>query len=845
MQHTALTLQVADPDKVLCDRYIVLDRLGGGGYGTVYRAKDTQLDEFIALKVLPAELITDNTAVERMREEVRIAKKLRHDNIAAVYDFQIDRAKNRCFITMELVDGKNLFTLLREKGKFDLQEVLPIVEQVASALDYAHRKGVIHRDIKPQNIMLTKDGTVKVTDFGIAKRLRDEMSRVPQTQPLGTPAYMAPEHLLGEKIGREADIYSLAATVYELLSGHTPYQGSQEQIIAQVVKGKKVEPIKGVPDYVNAALLKELSHNPADRPHSAAQLYNMLLPPAAAAKMKVVGSRRLSSSQRSRKSTAQKKPSTKKQSGTPSPVKKGKEQDKVLTLLARLKNNDWHVRCDAAVALGEIGDERAVEPLIEALKDKIASVRRAAAQALGEIGDKHAVRPLIQMLKDRSVLARRASVEALGKIGDKRVVEPLIKVLRDENHSVCKAAAEALRRITGKDFGTDYGRWRRWWRRQVAQEKEALGGTGKAQKEDRVSSLIKQLNDRDWRVRCRAVEMLGKIGDRRAVESLIMVLRLGQGEYIREVAAQVLGRIGDRRAVEPLIKALKDRSRHIRRRAAQALGKIGDKSAVAPLIEALADGDSEVRKSAAEALSRITGEDFDTVYERSLLWRCSQVEEKGTPYPIHIHEAQKENRVSFLMKQLGNPEVRSSAYRELIKIGEPAVEPLIRALGDRKWVVRAYAAEALGKIGDERAVEPLIAALRDNDATVRSIAAKALERITGQNFGSNYVKWRRWWRRQGARKIKIPHHSCQSQKEDRVSKELRSKSWLVRWRAVKALGKLGDECAVELLMEALKDRNEYVRSYAVEALRKITGEDFGTDYGRWRRWWRRQKSQIH
>jgi len=288
LQHTALTLQVADPNKVLCERYIVLERLGRGASGTVYRAKDTQLDEFIALKVLPPELITDNTAVERMREEVRIAKKLRHDNIAAVYDFQIDRAKGWCFITMELVDGSDLITLLREKGELGLEEVLGIVEQVASALDYAHKKGVIHRDIKPHNIMLAKDGAVKVTDFGIAKRLRDEMSRISQTQPLGTPAYMAPEHLLGERIGREIDIYSLAATVYELLSGHPPYSGDYHQIIAQVVKGKKVKPIKGVPGYVNEALLKGLSHNPADRPHSATQPSSTTcsLPPQQAAEGK-------------------------------------------------------------------------------------------------------------------------------------------------------------------------------------------------------------------------------------------------------------------------------------------------------------------------------------------------------------------------------------------------------------------------------------------------------------------------------------------------------------------------------------------------------------------------------
>jgi len=313
LQHTALTLQVADPNKVLCERYIVLERLGRGASGTVYRAKDTQLDEFIALKVLPPELITDNTAVERMREEVRIAKKLRHDNIAAVYDFQIDRAKGWCFITMELVDGSDLITLLREKGELGLEEVLGIVEQVASALDYAHKKGVIHRDIKPHNIMLAKDGAVKVTDFGIAKRLRDEMSRISQTQPLGTPAYMAPEHLLGERIGREIDIYSLAATVYELLSGHPPYSGDYHQIIAQVVKGKKVKPIKGVPGYVNEALLKGLSTTPPTVPTPQPSSTTCSLPPQQPLKTKLLRDRNFYRHNRREKALLRGKPQQKRE----------------------------------------------------------------------------------------------------------------------------------------------------------------------------------------------------------------------------------------------------------------------------------------------------------------------------------------------------------------------------------------------------------------------------------------------------------------------------------------------------------------------------------------------------
>ncbi|MCX7702530.1 MAG: tetratricopeptide repeat protein [Planctomycetota bacterium] len=272
-----ITLRVAEPERTFLERYVILSVVGRGATGTVYRAKDLQLDEFIAMKMLPQEFATDHTAVERMREETRIARTLRHENIAAIYDFQIDNKRNACFITMEFVDGMDLSNLLKEKGRFSLEEVLPIVEQISSAVDYAHSKKVVHRDIKPKNIMLTRDGLVKVTDFSIAKRIREEMARVSQTSIEGTPAYMAPEHLLGEKkIDHRIDIYSLGATVYELLSGEPPYQGSSEQVVAQVIKNKKVKAIKGLPDFVNKALMRALSHTPAERFSSASNFYTAL-----------------------------------------------------------------------------------------------------------------------------------------------------------------------------------------------------------------------------------------------------------------------------------------------------------------------------------------------------------------------------------------------------------------------------------------------------------------------------------------------------------------------------------------------------------------------------------------
>ncbi|MCX7704306.1 MAG: protein kinase, partial [Planctomycetota bacterium] len=278
-KHKEITFESADPERIFLERYIAVGELGHGAMGVVYLAKDMRLDEFIAMKMMPSEFVSDKDAIERMREETRLARSLRHENITAIYDFQIDRKKNACFITMEFVDGKDLGTMVRKEGKrFSAEEVLSILRQVAAALDYAHSKKIIHRDIKPKNIMVSKDGIVKVMDFGIAKRVQDSVSKVSQTFVMGTPGYMAPEHLLGEKIDHRIDVYSLGATVYEMLSGRPPYEGSYEQVLAQlVVKRKEVEKIEGLPESVNEVILKALAYKPEGRFSTAGEFYNAMM----------------------------------------------------------------------------------------------------------------------------------------------------------------------------------------------------------------------------------------------------------------------------------------------------------------------------------------------------------------------------------------------------------------------------------------------------------------------------------------------------------------------------------------------------------------------------------------
>ncbi len=275
-----ITMAENDPQRVLHKRYIVLSLLGRGGMGAVYVAKDTQLGKIVAVKVLPAEIACDLRAIDWMKEEVRIAQDMRHENIAAIYNFEADKEKQSCFIVMEFINGVDLHALLArsEDERLPLQAVAHVLSECSKAFSYAHSKRVIHRDIKPKNIMLTREGVVKVTDFGIARRLQETMSKISQTMIAGTPAYMAPEHIMGRKIDARADIYSLGATVYELLSGNPPFHKGQIdiQILQKEVPPLELELFGGnaeLADKVNAVLFKCLAKEPAERYTTATEFY--------------------------------------------------------------------------------------------------------------------------------------------------------------------------------------------------------------------------------------------------------------------------------------------------------------------------------------------------------------------------------------------------------------------------------------------------------------------------------------------------------------------------------------------------------------------------------------------
>ncbi|HSB63420.1 MAG TPA: serine/threonine-protein kinase [Thermoanaerobaculia bacterium] len=209
--------------------YEILEELGAGGMGKVYRARDLTLDRLVALKTLARQLSADTDYVQRFLKEARAAARLNHPNIVQIYDFGC--VDSVYYLAMEFVDGHSLGTYLK-RGHFSESESIQIIRHACRALSVAHADGIVHRDIKPDNLMLTSRGDVKLVDLGIAKRLDEDQSLTQTGQAIGTPHYISPEQIRGQRdIDPRADIYSLGATLYHLLTGHTPYPGSSGPIV--------------------------------------------------------------------------------------------------------------------------------------------------------------------------------------------------------------------------------------------------------------------------------------------------------------------------------------------------------------------------------------------------------------------------------------------------------------------------------------------------------------------------------------------------------------------------------------------------------------------------------------
>ena len=265
--------------RLLGGRYELDGIVGRGGMAEVFRARDIRLDRIVAVKTLREDLARDATFQARFRREAQSAASLNHPSIVAVYDTGEDMSEpaHVPYIVMEYVDGRTLRELLRDDRRLLPERALEITDGVLRALDYSHRHGIVHRDIKPGNVMLTRTGEVKVMDFGIARAVSDAQATMTQTaQVIGTAQYLSPEQARGERVDARSDLYSTGCLLYELLTGRPPFLGDSPVAIAyQHVRENPVPPSQldpDIPAWADSIVLRAMAKDPADRYQSAADM---------------------------------------------------------------------------------------------------------------------------------------------------------------------------------------------------------------------------------------------------------------------------------------------------------------------------------------------------------------------------------------------------------------------------------------------------------------------------------------------------------------------------------------------------------------------------------------------
>ena len=259
------------PGMIISDRYEIIDKVGSGGMADVYKARDQRLNRFVAIKVLKPEYSSDKSFVNKFRAEAQSAAGLSHPNIVNVYDVGDDSGLH--YIVMELVEGITLKRFIERKGKLDIKEAVGIGIQIAQGMEAAHDNHIIHRDIKPQNIIISRDGKVKVTDFGIAKATN---SNTITSNAMGSVHYLSPEQARGGYSDEKSDIYSLGVTLYEMLSGKVPFAGDNTVSVALLHIQGEAMPLREldseIPVSVDKIVQKCMQKRPERRYHSASEL---------------------------------------------------------------------------------------------------------------------------------------------------------------------------------------------------------------------------------------------------------------------------------------------------------------------------------------------------------------------------------------------------------------------------------------------------------------------------------------------------------------------------------------------------------------------------------------------
>lgn len=264
---------------LLNNRYRIIEPLGSGGMALVYKAIDEMLERVVAVKILREDYSLDKDFRERFKQEAKAAANLSHPNIVTVYDFGLD--EDQVFIVIEYIDGTDLKSLIREKGHFNTEDTVGLMAQACAGVGYAHRAGLVHCDIKPHNMLVSKDFRLKVTDFGIARALAtihpDEKSEI----VWGSPHYFSPEQAAGGAPSPASDVYSLGIILYEMLTGKLPFEASETSELTRMHREEVPLPPRRlnpyIPEHLEEIILKVLSKEPAARYRTADQLGRVLL----------------------------------------------------------------------------------------------------------------------------------------------------------------------------------------------------------------------------------------------------------------------------------------------------------------------------------------------------------------------------------------------------------------------------------------------------------------------------------------------------------------------------------------------------------------------------------------
>jgi serine/threonine protein kinase len=264
---------------LLNDRYQLLETLGSGGMAVVYRARDSMLERYVAIKVLHEDYSSNTDFQERFRQEARAAANLSHPNIVTVHDFGLD--SGQLFLVMEYVPGTDLKSLIKQRGRFKVDEAIPLVVQACAGIGYAHRAGLVHCDVKPHNMLVTPDQRLKVADFGIARALASIHPDEHSETVWGSPQYFAPEQAAGYAPSPASDVYSLGVVLYELLSGSLPFTSSSPEELARMhLEDDPVaidEYLPDIPAPLEQIIMKVLSKEPSARYRTADQMGRVLL----------------------------------------------------------------------------------------------------------------------------------------------------------------------------------------------------------------------------------------------------------------------------------------------------------------------------------------------------------------------------------------------------------------------------------------------------------------------------------------------------------------------------------------------------------------------------------------